>query len=112
MADAAGEMKGQSTSQPGGSWSALALAILGWCLAPIAMFVGIGEPLPGPGYERALAHKVVLARGIYGAALLSAAGAIVLGLIARAHGRRGGLFGALVGGAFLAATAAVWLVAR
>jgi hypothetical protein len=112
MADAADGMKGQSANQPGGSWLALVLAVLGWCLAPIAAFVGIGEPLPGPGYERALVHKTALARGIYGAALLAAAAAVVLGLVARARGRRSGLFGALVGGAFLAATVAGWLVAR
>ena len=108
----AGETTGRRTARPSGSWAAVALAVVGWCLVPIASFVGMGEPRPGPGYELALAHKAALARGFVGVALLAAAAAVVSGLRARARGRRGGLIGVFVGGALLVATLVWWLVAR
>jgi hypothetical protein len=113
MADAPrDETTDRATTRPGGSWPAVALAVLAWCLAPIAVFIGIGEPRPGPDYERALAHKATLTRGLYGAALSLAAAAFVAGVLARARGRRGGLVGVFVGGALLACTIVWWLVAR
>jgi hypothetical protein len=113
MADApADETTGRPAARPGGSWPAVALAIFGWCLVPIAVFIGIGDPRPGPDYERALAHKAILTRGLFGAALLAAAAAVVAGVRARARGRRGGLIGVFVGGALLACTLLGWLAAR
>jgi len=102
----------ETTGRPGGSWPAVALAVLAWCLAPVAVFLGMGDPATEPDYQRALAHKAMLTRGLYGAALLAAAAAVVAGIRARARGRSGGLVGAFVGGAFLACTALWWLVAR
>ena len=85
MANAsADETTGRRTACPSGSWAAVALAVVGWCLILIASFVGVGEPRPGPGYERALAHKAALARGLFGVALLAAAAAVVSGVRARA----------------------------
>ncbi|HVV50834.1 MAG TPA: hypothetical protein VHO06_14305 [Polyangia bacterium] len=113
MADAPADgTTGQPASQTRAGWFAIIFAVLAWCLGPVAAFVGIGEPPPGPDYQRALAYKTALAHGIYGAALLAGAGAVVSGLIARARGGRAGLFGVLVGGTFLAATVAWWLVVR
>jgi len=108
----ADESAGQPTTGPGGSWLAVVLALLAWCIAGIAVFTGIGEPAPGSDYERALAHKALLSRSLFGAALVAAAAAIIVGLRARAHGRRGGLLGVFVGGAFLACTALWWLAVR
>ncbi|HEY6477872.1 MAG TPA: hypothetical protein VI456_14950 [Polyangia bacterium] len=108
----ADETARQSATRPGGSWFAGALALLAWCIAGIAVFAGTGEPMPGPDYERALAHKALLARSLFGAALVAAALALILGLRARANGRPGGLIGVFVGGAFLACTALWWLAVR
>ena len=113
MADAQAEKtSGQPTTRPGGSWPAVALAVLGWCLVPIAVFIGMGEPRPGPDYEQALAHKATLARGLFGAALLASGAAVVTGVLARARGRRGGLIGVFVGGALLVGAVLWWLAAR
>ena len=113
MGDApADETTGRATARPAGSWPAVALAVLAWCLAPIAVFLGTGDPPPGPDYEGALAHKAALTRGLYGVALLAAAAGVVAGLLARARGRNGGLVGAFIGGAFLSCAILWWLVAR
>jgi hypothetical protein len=102
----------QPTIRPGGSWPAVAVALLAWCIAGIAVFTGIGGPAPGPDYERALAHKALLARSLFGTALVTATAAVIGGLRARARGRRGGLIGVFVGGAFLACTVLWWLAVR